>query len=60
MGAYGKESYKQRSISPDEIFQGILKLILKENEIGKSKWGKKSPNPVKFYVCFKEKVHARF
>lgn len=59
VGAYKKESYKQRPISPDEIFQGTLKLILKENYTGKGKWGKDPPNPIKFYVGFKEKVHAK-
>lgn len=55
MGAYGKESYKQRSISPDEIFQGILKLILKENDIGKGKW-EKIPKPHKILCVFQREI----
>lgn len=55
MGAYGKESYKQRSISPDEIFQGILKLILKENDIGKGKW-EKIPKPRKILCMFQKEI----
>lgn len=48
VGAYGKESYKQKSINPDEIFQGTSKLIFKENDTGKGKWEKKKKtNPYK-------------